>query len=184
MAAAAGKATTDGLTRGTVARGIKAGNIGRAVESREAQAAGAADGPFQTQRYLKALHERIDTASIERREKVWLRPTHDRFQRLEKSDTLNAEFKDFKFVERGVFTVGISTSGNLPLHDYASDSKTVIGYDVDLAQVIADRLGLKLNLVSIAWADWPLGLTSGKFDAVISNVTVTEERKLKFDFST
>jgi polar amino acid transport system substrate-binding protein len=38
--------------------------------------------------------------------------------------------------------------------------------------------------VSIAWADWPLGLTSGKFDAVISNVTVTEERKLKFDFST
>ena len=35
-----------------------------------------------------------------------------------------------------------------------------------------------------AWADWPLGLQSGKFDAVISNVTVTEERKEKFDFST
>ena len=39
-------------------------------------------------------------------------------------------------------------------------------------------------MVSVAWADWPLGLSSGKFDAVISNVTVTEERKEKFDFST
>ncbi|KRB29619.1 hypothetical protein ASE05_30575 [Mesorhizobium sp. Root172] len=35
----------------------------------------------------------------------------------------------------------------------------------------------------MAWEDWPLGLASGKYDAVISNVGVTEERKLKFDFS-
>ncbi|ABY23987.1 ABC transporter amino acid-binding protein [Renibacterium salmoninarum ATCC 33209] len=35
-----------------------------------------------------------------------------------------------------------------------------------------------------SWADWPLGLGSGKYDAVISNVTVTEERKERFDFST
>jgi polar amino acid transport system substrate-binding protein len=36
----------------------------------------------------------------------------------------------------------------------------------------------------VAWADWPLGLASGKYDAVISNVGVTEQRKEKFDFST
>ncbi|MGO7623965.1 transporter substrate-binding domain-containing protein, partial [Rhizobium ruizarguesonis] len=42
----------------------------------------------------------------------------------------------------------------------------------------------KLELVSVAWADWPFGLTSGKFDAVISNATVKEERKEKFDLST
>jgi polar amino acid transport system substrate-binding protein len=105
--------------------------------------------------------------------------------RVEKNDKRIAEVpKTFKFVEDGVLTIGISTSGNLPLHDYASDSKTVIGYDVDLAQVVADSLGRKLQLVEVAWADWPLGLVSGKFDAVISNVTVTEERKAKFDFST
>jgi polar amino acid transport system substrate-binding protein len=117
-------------------------------------------------------------------DKFDLSPEQPNRLRVEKNETLIAGIKDFKFVENGVFTVGISTSGNLPLHDYASDSKTVIGYDVDLAQIIADRLGLKLQLVSVAWADWPLGLTSGKFDAVISNVTVTEERKQKFDFST
>jgi polar amino acid transport system substrate-binding protein len=117
-------------------------------------------------------------------DKFDLSPEQPNRLRVEKNEKLIAGIKDFKFVENGVFTVGISTSGNLPLHDSASDSKTVIGYDVDLAQIIADRLGLKLQLVSVAWADWPLGLSSGKFDAVISNVTVTEERKQKFDFST
>lgn len=36
----------------------------------------------------------------------------------------------------------------------------------------------------VAWADWPLGLSAGKYDAVISNVGVTEQRKRKFDFTT
>lgn len=105
--------------------------------------------------------------------------------RVEKNEKRIAEVPaSFKFVKDGTLTIGLSTSGHLPLHDYASDSKTVIGYDVDLAQLIADSLGRKLELVSVAWADWPLGLASGKFDAVISNVTVTEQRKEKFDFST
>ena len=51
--------------------------------------------------------------------------------------------------------------------------------DDDYAQLIADSLGLKLDLQPIAWADWPLGLVSGKYDAVISNVGVTEQRKEK-----
>jgi polar amino acid transport system substrate-binding protein len=113
-----------------------------------------------------------------------LSPEQPNRLRVEKIDKRIDEVKDFKFVKDGVLTIGISTSGHLPLHDYASDSKTVIGYDVDLAQIIADSLGRDLELVSVAWADWPLGLASGKFDAVISNVTVTEERKEKFDFST
>ncbi len=33
-------------------------------------------------------------------------------------------------------------------------------------------------------SDWPLGVTSGKYDAAISNITVTKERKAKFDFAT
>jgi polar amino acid transport system substrate-binding protein len=59
----------------------------------------------------------------------------------------------------------------------------VIGIEPDIARLVADALGLKLVVVPVAWADWPLGLESGKYDAVLSNVTVTEERKKKFDFS-
>jgi polar amino acid transport system substrate-binding protein len=89
----------------------------------------------------------------------------------------------FKFVEPGKFTVAINPGGP-PLATYATDAKTVVGADADFAQLIADSLGLTLNLVPTAWADWPLGLASSKYDAVISNVGVTEQRKEKFDFST
>jgi polar amino acid transport system substrate-binding protein len=90
---------------------------------------------------------------------------------------------DFKFVEKGKLTVAIN-SWDPPVATYATDSKTVVGADPDIAVLLAESLGLELNLVSVAWADWPLGVASGKYDAVISNVTVTEERKEKFDFST
>lgn len=90
---------------------------------------------------------------------------------------------DFKFASPGQLTVATSPS-RLPLSAYATDNTTVIGSNVDIAQLVADSLGLKLVVVPLAWADWPLALASGRVDAVISNVTVTELRKEKFDFST
>jgi polar amino acid transport system substrate-binding protein len=55
---------------------------------------------------------------------------------------------------------------------------------VDIARLVADSLGLELNVVPTSWEDWPLGVASGKYDAAISNITVTKERKEKFDFAT
>lgn len=88
----------------------------------------------------------------------------------------------YRFVTPGAFTVA-THPGQLPLADYGADSRDVVGIEPDIARLIADALGLKLVIVPVAWADWPLGLESGKYDAVLSNVTVTEERKKKFDFS-
>ncbi|KRE16848.1 ABC transporter substrate-binding protein [Bosea sp. Root381] len=90
--------------------------------------------------------------------------------------------KDYKFVEPGVLTVATNAS-TPPLATYATDSATLVGADPDVAQLIADSLGLKLKLVPTPWADWPLGVTSGKYDAAISNIGVTEQRKERFDFS-
>ncbi|MFT4192690.1 MAG: ABC transporter substrate-binding protein [Comamonas sp.] len=89
----------------------------------------------------------------------------------------------YHFVTPGKFTVAIAPGG-APLAGYATDARTVVGADPDYASAIAESLGLTLELLPVAWADWPLGLTSGRYDAVISNVGVTEERKEKFDFST
>ncbi|WP_235918950.1 ABC transporter substrate-binding protein [Aureimonas psammosilenae] len=91
--------------------------------------------------------------------------------------------KDHQFVTSGTFTVA-TNPGNLPFSIYASDTKTPVGGEPDLAQLVADSLGLKLEVVGVAWPDWPLGVTSGKYDAAITNITVTEARKEKFDFST
>jgi len=85
--------------------------------------------------------------------------------------------------ERGVLKVATSASGSAPLTFLADDEKTPIGNETDIAQLVADALGLELRLEVRAWADWPLALQSQDVDAVISNVTVTEERKELYDFS-
>lgn len=91
--------------------------------------------------------------------------------------------KDFKFVNAGYFTVA-AISGAPPLSVLGPDNQTYIGTEIDIARLIADSLGLKLKLVRTSWEDWPLGVLSGKYDAAIANVTVTKERKEKFDFAT
>ncbi|QDY66106.1 transporter substrate-binding domain-containing protein [Glutamicibacter halophytocola] len=78
----------------------------------------------------------------------------------------------------------VTAPGAAPLSFYATDNSTPVGNDADLAAALADALGLELELVPVSWADWPLGIESGKYEAAISNVTVTEERKKKFDFAT
>lgn len=84
----------------------------------------------------------------------------------------------------GKLTVA-SNLGAAPLGILADDDNTTpLGSEVDFAQLIADGLGLELNLVPVSWADWPLGVSSGKYDLVTSNVTVTEERLDIFDIAT
>ncbi|WP_291279354.1 transporter substrate-binding domain-containing protein [Galactobacter sp.] len=95
------------------------------------------------------------------------------------------ELKDsgFKPVKSGKLTIA-TTSGNAPLTFHASDGSTVVGSEVDVAQLLADGLDLDLEVKTTSWADWPLGVQSGKYDVVVSNVGVTEERKDLFDFAT
>ncbi|MNT09406.1 Cystine-binding periplasmic protein precursor [compost metagenome] len=90
----------------------------------------------------------------------------------------------FHFVQPGKFTVAIAALNTPPLALFASDNKTLIGSESDIAQLVADSLGLELNVVQTSWEDWPLGVASGKYDAAITNVTVTKERKTRFDFAT
>jgi len=89
----------------------------------------------------------------------------------------------FPFAAKDELVIGMTVAFP-PLGTYATDEKTIVGFDPDLAQLVADGLGRRLKIVALAWEDWPLAVQSGKVDAVLSNVTVTEQRKEKFDFST
>ncbi|HHE8516599.1 TPA: transporter substrate-binding domain-containing protein [Enterobacter hormaechei] len=91
---------------------------------------------------------------------------------------------NYKFVEPGTLTVAISALNSPPLALLASDNRTRIGSDPDIARLLAGSLGLKLKLVPTAWEDWPLGITSGRYDVALVNIAVTEQRKAKFDFAT
>ncbi len=90
----------------------------------------------------------------------------------------------YRFVEPGVLTVAISALNSPPLALLASDNRTRIGSDPDIARLLAGSLGLKLKLVPTAWEDWPLGIASGRYDVALINIAVTEKRKEKFDFAT
>ncbi|WP_039054738.1 transporter substrate-binding domain-containing protein [Enterobacter sp. Bisph1] len=91
---------------------------------------------------------------------------------------------NYRFVEPGTLTVAISALNSPPLALVASDNRTRIGSDPDIARLLAQSLGLKLRLVPTAWEDWPLGITSGRYDLALVNIAVTEARKQKFDFAT
>lgn len=90
----------------------------------------------------------------------------------------------YRFVEPGTLTVAISALNSPPLALLASDNRTRIGSDPDIARLLAGSLGLKLRLVPTAWEDWPLGIASGRYDVALINIAVTEKRKEKFDFAT
>ena len=45
-----------------------------------------------------------------------------------------------------------------PLALYATDNTTPIGNEVDIAHALAQSLGLEVEVVPVAWADWPLGV--------------------------
>lgn len=90
----------------------------------------------------------------------------------------------YRFVEPGTLTVAISALNSPPLALLASDNRTRIGSDPDMARLLADSLGLKVKLVPTAWEEWPLGIAAGKYDVALVNIAVTEQRKTKFDFAT
>lgn len=89
-----------------------------------------------------------------------------------------------RFAVPGAFTVAVAAQNSPPLTVFSDDNKTLLGSEVDIARLVADSLGLRLNVVPTSWEDWPLGVASGKYDAAISNVTVTKDRKTRFDFAT
>jgi len=57
------------------------------------------------------------------------------------------------------------------------------GYDVQIAQRIADKLGKKLVVVKTKWDGLLPALTSGKIDAIIAGMSPTAERRQQIDFS-
>lgn len=83
-----------------------------------------------------------------------------------------------------IIGVGAAGAGFPPLAFTATDNKTLIGSEPDIAVAIAGVLGLRPQLENTSWENLFVGLDSGKYQLGASNITVTEERKQKYDFVT
>lgn len=95
------------------------------------------------------------------------------------------EASGFEPIEAGKLAVAIGSF--VPPLSYqpegTSAATDVAGTEPNIGSLIAEGLGLEYNPQVVAWADWPLGVQSGKYDLITSNVTVTEERKELYDFA-
>jgi polar amino acid transport system substrate-binding protein len=59
----------------------------------------------------------------------------------------------------------------------------IIGFDVDMAAVMAKAMGVKLELVSTAWDGIIPALLTDKFDVIMSGMTLTQERNMSINFA-
>lgn len=90
------------------------------------------------------------------------------------------EKAEVKTIEEGKLKVGMDTAYP-PFENKEGDE--FVGFDVDMATEIADRLDLELELVSTAWDGIFEALKAKKFDMVMSAVTITDDRRKSMDFS-
>ena len=81
----------------------------------------------------------------------------------------------YSTIKDGVLMVGMEI-GYPPMEYFDEDGATPIGFDVELAQALADDMGLELELVDTAWDGIFAGVDTDKYDVVISAVSWTKER--------
>ena len=76
----------------------------------------------------------------------------------------------------------MATNATFPPYEYV-DGDAYKGIDVEVAQAIADKLGMELDIRDVEFGSIIAGVQSGKFDMGMAGMTVTEERKQSVDFS-
>ena len=77
----------------------------------------------------------------------------------------------------------VATDATWPPMEYVDENKNIVGFDIDLMNAIAKEAGLEVEYRNVAWDGIFAGLAAGEYDAVISSVTITDERRAQYDFS-
>ena len=76
----------------------------------------------------------------------------------------------------------MATEATFPPYEYY-DGDAIVGIDVEVAQAIADKLGMELEVTDIAFDSIIPGIQTGKYDMGMAGMTVTDERKEQVNFS-
>ncbi|WP_394778967.1 cystine ABC transporter substrate-binding protein [Undibacterium sp.] len=81
-------------------------------------------------------------------------------------------------------TLKIALEGTYPPFNF-KDQKTgqLDGFDVDVAKLLAAKLGVKPEFVTSEWSGILAGLSAGKYDVIVNQVGITAKRQETFDFS-
>jgi len=80
-------------------------------------------------------------------------------------------------------SIKVATDATWPPMEMVDANKQIVGYDIDFLTAVAKEAGVKVEFKNTAWDGIFAGLDSGQYDAIISSVTITDERKAKYDFT-
>lgn len=83
--------------------------------------------------------------------------------------------------DKGMLTVAME--GTWAPWTYHDANDNLVGFDVEVARKIAEKLGVEVTFVEGEWDGLFAGLDSGRYDMVINGVEITDERAEKYDFS-
>jgi polar amino acid transport system substrate-binding protein len=77
----------------------------------------------------------------------------------------------------------MGTESTFPPYEFRNEKNEVVGFDIDLANAIAQKLGRELKIEDMAFDALIPALLAGKIDMIVAGMTITEERKKKVAFS-
>lgn len=83
--------------------------------------------------------------------------------------------------EKGEVTIAME--GTWAPWTYHDEDDNLVGFDVEIGQRIAEKLGVEANFVEGEWDGLLAGLDAGRYDMMINGVDITEERANAYDFS-
>ena len=97
--------------------------------------------------------------------------------------TAGASGKDqlARIKEAGKITVAME--GTWAPWTYHDEEDKLVGFDVEVAQQVASKLGVEAEFIEGEWDGLLAGLEAGRFDIMVNGVDYTEERAQKYDFS-
>ena len=87
-----------------------------------------------------------------------------------------------KIIENGEITIAMEGTWS-PWTYHEDENNVLVGYDVEIGEEIAKRLGVNANFVEGEWDGLLAGLSADRYDIMINGVDITDERKEAYDFT-
>jgi cystine transport system substrate-binding protein len=80
--------------------------------------------------------------------------------------------------------LNVGLEATYPPFNFYDKNGNLVGFEIDFANALAAQLGVKINFQPTKWDGLLAALESKRIDVVINQVTITQDRKKKYDFST
>lgn len=99
----------------------------------------------------------------------------------ENAETVAADTSLEDIKAKGSFVLGLDATF-APM-GFTNESDEIVGFDIDLAKAVAEKLGVEVVLQPIDWNSKSMELESGKIDVIWNGFSITEERKKEVLFT-